>query len=182
MAGRPRSFDRDTALAAAVEQFWREGYDATSVATLTQAMGISPPSLYAAFGDKHRLFEEASQSYVERMLAGLDAALALPTVREAVQRMLQDTARAHTAAGAPPGCLALTEPRLAPQREEVRRRLQARLDQGVRDGDLPAGTATDELAAYLVAVLRGMSGAARDGGSAEDVRAIARAALAALPS
>ncbi|QIG42666.1 TetR/AcrR family transcriptional regulator [Nocardioides anomalus] len=181
MAGRPRSFDRDTALAAAVEQFWREGYDASSVATLTAAMGISPPSLYAAFGDKQALFEEASQAYAQRMLDGLDRALALQTTREAVQRVLEDTARAHTDRATPPGCLALTEPRLAGQRDEVRRRLQARLDQGVSEGDLPAGTRTDELAAYLVAVLRGMSGCARDGGAAPEVRAIARSALAALP-
>ena len=63
MAGRPRSFDRDAALRAAVELFWREGYDRTSVSMLTAAMGVTPPSLYAAFGDKHRLFEEAAEAY-----------------------------------------------------------------------------------------------------------------------
>lgn len=181
MAGRPRSFDRDAALAAAVEQFWREGYDATSVATLTAAMGVSPPSLYAAFGDKHRLFEEASATYFRRTCDGLDRALGLPTARAAVERMLDDTARAHTDAATPAGCLMLTEPRLTAQREELRRRLVDRLERGVRDGDLAPDTPTDDLAAFLVSVLRGMSGSARDGGTLDDLQAVARTALAAIP-
>src|SRR6478752_1550942 len=105
MAGRPRSFDRDAALAAAVELFWRSGYEATTVAMLTSAMGVTPPSLYAAFGDKHRLFEEASTLYFQRTCEGLDRAVELPTARAAIARMLDDTARAHTHAATPPGCL-----------------------------------------------------------------------------
>lgn len=181
MAGRPRSFDRDTALAVAVEQFWRAGYDRTSVATLTDAMGVTPPSLYAAFGDKHRLFEEASALYFERTLEAVDAATALPSVHDAIARILDDTARAHTAPETPLGCLMLTEPRLDAQREVLRARLRGRLERGVREGDLPATTDPGQLASYLVAVLRGMSGCARDGGTTEDLLGIARAAVAALP-
>lgn len=181
MAGRPRSFDREEALATAIEQFWRNGYDETSIATLTTAMGVSPPSLYTAFGDKHRLFEEASAVYFRRMCEGLDHAFELPTAREAITRMLHDTARAHTDTDTPPGCLMLTEPLLSAQREEVHRRLRARLDQGVRDGDLAPGTRTDDLASFLVAVMRGMSGCARDGGTATELMAIAETAMAAFP-
>ena len=182
MAGRPRGFDRDAALAAAVEQFWRAGYEETSVATLTAAMGVSPPSLYAAFGDKHGLFEEASAVYFRRTCEGLDEAARLPTARESVSRMLHDTARAHTDAATPPGCLMLTEPRLTAQRDELHRRLRDRLDRGVRDGDLEPGTRTDQLASFLVAVMRGMSGSARDGGTFEELLAIAESAMAAFPS
>ncbi|MBT0772938.1 TetR/AcrR family transcriptional regulator [Kineosporia sp. J2-2] len=182
MAGRPRSFDRDAALAAAVEQFWRDGYDATSIATLTAAMGVSPPSLYSAFGDKHRLFEEASAAYFRLTCEGLDAAAELPTAREAVVRILDDTAHAHTDAATPPGCLMLTEPRLTGQRQELHQRLLDRLERGVRDGDLPPATNTEPLAAFLVAVLRGMSGCARDGGTLEDLQAIAATAMAAIPA
>lgn len=182
MAGRPRSFDRDAALAAAVEQFWRAGYEGTSVATLTEAMGVTPPSLYAAFGDKHRLFEEAAAEYFRRTCEAVDAATALPTVREAVARVLDDTARAHTDPATPAGCLVLTEPRLEPQREVLRQRLEARLDQGVRDGDLDVSVDARRLASFLVAVLRGMSGCARDGGDLDDLRGIAETAMAALPA
>jgi len=179
---RPRSFDREQALAVAVEQFWRQGYEETSVATLTRAMGISPPSLYAAFGDKHRLFDEVASTYVGRVCGALDQAAELPTARAYVERVLEDTALAHTASDTPPGCLLLTEPRLAAQREAVRVQIRERLERGVRDGDLPADTDADALATYLVAVLRGMSGAARDGATLDDVQAIVSAALRAIPA
>ena len=182
MAGRPRSFDRDAALGAALEQFWRAGYEETSVAMLTSAMGVAPPSLYAAFGDKRRLFEEAAAVYFDRTCEAVDRAAALPTAREAIARVLDDTARAHTAPATPAGCLMLTEPRLDAQREILRRRLRERLDQGVRDHDLPATADTDHLASFLLAVLRGMSGCARDGGTTDDLLGIAGMAMAALPA
>ena len=182
MAGRPRSFDRDTALAVAVEQFWRAGYEETSVAALTTAMGVTPPSLYAAFGDKRRLFEEASTVYFQRTCEAVDEATALPTAREAIARVLHDTARAHTDPATPAGCLMLTEPRLAAQREVLRQRLKDRFDQGVRDQDLATTVDTDRLASFFVAVLRGMSGCARDGGSTEELLGIAEMAMAALPA
>lgn len=182
MAGRPRSFDRDAALAAALEQFWRAGYEETSIATLTAAMGLTPPSLYAAFGNKQRLFEEASALYFERTCEAVDSAAALPSTREAIARMFDDTAHAHTDPETPAGCLMLTDPRLDAQREVLRQRLKDRLDQGVRDHDLAAEANTDHLASFLVAVLRGMSGCARDGGTREDLLAIAGTAMGTLPA
>jgi AcrR family transcriptional regulator len=181
MAGRPRSFDRDAALAAAVEQFWRTGYEETSIAMLTRAMGVTPPSLYAAFSDKDSLFAEASDLYFRRTCEAVDQAAARPTAREAIAAMLDDTARAHTDPETPLGCLMLTEPRLAAQREALHRRLANRIARGVAEGDLPAAVQPDELASFLVAVMRGMSGRARDGGSTEELLAIAAAALAAIP-
>jgi hypothetical protein len=61
--GRPRSFDRDEALEHAMQVFWRQGYESTTIADLTKAMGINPPSLYAAFGDKEKLFLAAVERY-----------------------------------------------------------------------------------------------------------------------
>jgi AcrR family transcriptional regulator len=181
MAGRPLGFDRDTALAAAVEQFWRTGYAETSIAMLTKAMGVTPPSLYAAFGDKNRLFEEAAENYFQRTCEALDSFAEQRIAQEAIAQMLNGTARAHTNTGTPPGCLMLTEPRLTKQREDLRRRIKDRLDRGVRDGDLPHDTSTSQLATFLVAVMRGMSGCARDGGTLEELLAIAATAMGALP-
>lgn len=182
MAGRPLGFDRDAALAVAVEQFSREGFAGTSIATLTQAMGITPPSLYTAFGDKRRLFEEAARIYYQRTCEGLDRAVERPTAHEAIAKILTDSARAHTDTATPPGCLTLTEPRLAGQRADLQRRIKDRLDRGVRDGDLPPNTPTEMNALFLVAVLRGMSSAARDGNTYKDLLAIGAAAMAVLPS
>ncbi|HBH67483.1 MAG TPA: TetR/AcrR family transcriptional regulator, partial [Erwinia persicina] len=64
--GRPRSFDRDKALIRALDIFWRKGFEPASVAELCAAMEINPPSLYAAFGNKARLFLEAV-NYYERV-------------------------------------------------------------------------------------------------------------------
>ena len=182
MAGRPRSFDRDTALATAVEQFWRTGYDETSIAMLTRAMGVTPPSLYAAFGDKDQLFDQASAEYFRRVAEAVDEAATRPTAREAITVMLDATARAHTDTMTPLGCLMLTEPRLAAQREDMHGRLRRRIERGVADGDLPASVEPDELASFLMAVMRGMSGCARDGGSTAEVLAIARYAVATIPA
>ena len=181
MAGRPRSFDRDAALAAAVELFWRAGYEETTITMLTKAMGVTPPSLYAAFGDKNALFEEASALYFERICEAMDCAATRDTAREAITVMLDDTARAHTDALTPMGCLMLTEPRLASQREQITGRLRRRIARGVTDGDLPSSVQPEQLASFLMAVMRGMSGCARDGGSTEAVLAIASFALAAVP-
>ena len=181
MTGRPRSFDRAAALEAAIQLFWRAGYEETTIAMLTNAMGVTPPSLYAAFGDKESLFNEASTEYFRRTREAIDSAIARPMVREAIASMLDDTARAHTDRLTPLGCLMLTEPRLVAQREEVRARLSDRIAGGIRDGDLPPSVQPDQLASFLLAAMRGMSGCARDGGSLEELNAIARFALAALP-
>ena len=88
--GRPRSFDRDAALERAMEVFWRQGYEATSINDLTAAMGINPPSLYAAFGDKERLFLEAVERYRCGHAAAGDAVLERETTaRGAVARLLE---------------------------------------------------------------------------------------------
>jgi AcrR family transcriptional regulator len=62
--GRPLSFDREAALEKAMLAFWRHGYEGTSLAELTAAMEVTPPSVYAAFGDKKHLFLEAVDLYL----------------------------------------------------------------------------------------------------------------------
>lgn len=164
-----------------MELFWRAGYEETTIAMLTSAMGVTPPSLYAAFGDKDSLFREASALYFRRTCEAVDSAAARPTAREAIAVMLDDTARAHTNTLTPLGCLMLTEPRLAAQRQDIHGRLTARIAQGITAGDLPAAVQPDQLASFLMAVMRGMSGCARDGGSTEELLAIASFAVTAIP-
>src|SRR5688572_4700394 len=92
--GRPRSFDRDKALERAMHVFWRQGYEATSVDDLTRAMDINPPSLYAAFGDKQRLYLEALERYQRSRRESLASWFEQePTAKAAVGRLLTEAAR-----------------------------------------------------------------------------------------
>lgn len=178
---RPRSFDRDAALECALEAFWQHGYNQTSIAELTEAMGINPPSLYAAFGDKQTLFDEVVARYQSDPTTFIAVALAEPTARTAIERMLHGAAEQYTRAGQPRGCMVLSEPKLAAHRTESLRALTERLQQGLDDGDLPAGTDVRALGGYLMSVMSGMSAAARDGATAEELHAIAELALTAIP-
>lgn len=181
MTGR-RRFDRDSALDTALDAFWRSGYEQTSVSQLTHAIGIRPPSLYAAFGSKDELFAEAAGRYLERYHRGLLASLDRPGTREAIAALLEAAARAHTRPGTPPGCLVLSEPRLRGERESMRAQIAQRLRRGQREGDLSQEVQASELAALIEAVLVGMSARARDGGTLAELQAIGRLTLSLLPT
>jgi AcrR family transcriptional regulator len=161
--------------------FWERGYEDTSISDLTTAMGIASPSLYAAFGDKRRLFDEAVERYATGPGAVVATALAAPTAREAMERSLCEAARLYAAADRPPGCLIVNEPRLAERRGESDAAILGRLKRGVAEGDVPADADVEALAAYVCAVITGMSARARAGASTEELAAVARIAIRALP-
>jgi len=192
--GRIRAFDRDEALNRAVTVFWEHGYDATSIALLTEAMGIGAPSLYAAFGDKRALFGEALDRYLRTYGAFTARALAEePTAREAIERLLCEAAAAYAGAGHPPGCLLITAAtNCTPSSAEVKTclrdlraqgqlALEQKITAAVQAGELPAGTDAHALAAFYAATLQGMCAQARDGATRGDLAAIATAALRAWP-
>lgn len=164
-----------------MEKFWRDGYESTTVAKLTDAMGIAAPSLYAAFGDKDGLFASAADHYFATISARFDQVLALPTFRSAVAEMLRLSAQAHTDEGTPPGCFLAYEPRLSDRREELRNRLAERAVSAIAAGDLPADSDPQQLADFAMAVHSGMSARARDGATTAEVLAIAEVAIAAIP-
>jgi AcrR family transcriptional regulator len=178
---RPRSFDRDAALEQAMLAFWENGYEKTCISELTKAMGIAAPSLYAAFGDKRSLFDEAVALYAERG-AFVAEGLAEPTARAGVERMLRTAAAAYPGGEHPAGCLMVTEPLLADHRAASRAAIVERLRRGVDEGDLPASTDVDALAGFVGVVIGGMSARARDGATAEELLAVAETAMAAWPA
>ena len=102
--GRPREFCVDHALAEALRIFWEKGYEGASLTDLTEAMGITRPSLYAAFGNKESLFRKALDLYEREKMAYIGEALAKPTARAVAETMLRG-ALANVTGEGPHGCL-----------------------------------------------------------------------------
>lgn len=189
--GRPRSFDRATALRRAMEVFWAKGYDGASLADLTAAMGIRSPSLYAAFGSKEQLFSEAVALYDGTQGTGIWDALDQAPARAAFARFLHATADAFTREGDPPGCLIVlgalnsNEGNDGACRDLRRRRtgnvstLRDRLERAIREGELPPTVDCAAVAAFYATVQQGMSIQARDGAARETLHAVADCAMAA---
>jgi len=185
--GRPRSFDRDEALDRAIAVFWEHGYEATSIAQLTQALGIGAPSLYAAFGDKRSLFAEALDRYMGTYAAFTQTALAEePDARAAVVRLLHEAAAAYTRPGRPHGCMLISATtNCSPQSADVA--AQLRELRAVGASALEEKIAAEypdhaqALATFYGATLRGMSALARDGATQADLEQIAETALRAWP-
>jgi len=84
--GRPISFDKDAALEAAMLLFWERGFEGTCMTSLTQAMGLNPSSIYAAYGDKHALFQLVVKRYMETRAQYATAALEEPTLERLFMR------------------------------------------------------------------------------------------------
>lgn len=183
-----RAFDRDRALAVALQEFWTHGYETTSVASLTKAMGINPPSLYAAFGDKQRLFEEAVQLYLRTYATPLRPQ---PDARAAIARLLLDLAADYADPGHPPGCLIISAAAncgseevsagLRAMREATKQAIAARIREDVELGLLGQDVDPENLATFYAAVIQGMNQQARDGVGQEQLTTIARTAMAAWP-
>ncbi len=175
-----------------MEVFWKHGFEGASLHDLTEAMDINPPSLYAAFGDKERLFLEAVERYEAKHGAACPYADAT-TAREAVERLLTYTANEFCKPCNPRGCLmvmaattsstssAQLQAALAENRAASRARLKARIDRGLSEGELPRETDTGALADFYSTVLSGMSLQARDGASRKRLMATVDAAMRSWP-
>jgi AcrR family transcriptional regulator len=191
--GRPRAFDPEKALDAALKVFWRKGYEGTSLSDLTQAMGINRPSLYAAFGDKEALFRKVLVRYAEGPAAYLWEAFKEPTARAVAEQILYGSAELLGNPKNPRGCLmvqgalACGDSAISIQRELVSTRkkfeeaIVQRLKQAKVEGDLPADSNPSVLAHFLSTVTQGMSVEAASGASRKELRQIAQMALRAWP-
>lgn len=191
--GRPLSFDRDAALRGAMLTFWRHGYESSSIADLTAAMGVSTPSLYTAFGDKKRLFLEAARLYAGDPRA-MDAAVrGAPSAYAAARDLMTAAALAYTGEDTPRGCLlasatasgsaasADVQHAVADIRRGVQRSLQARIEQDLGDGVLPPDADPAGLSGLVMAVMQGLSVLARDGADRTALLAIVAATLKTWP-
>lgn len=192
--GRPRVLDREVGLGVAARLFWQHGYEGTSIADLTEAMGITPPSLYATFGSKEELYQQALQYCIERESRRRSEALegGMPAY-DAIAFYLYDVARGVTDPAKPRGCIVSTavlqhseeNERLAQAvaalREASMKAIRARFDRAITEGELPAGTDTDALARFYAAIVQGMSAQACDGACTATLERLADFALSAWP-
>lgn len=191
LRGRPREFDRQAALAAATRLFWIKGYEATSIADLTETMGIGTKSLYAAFSSKDALYAEALKFYYTTY-EGLvwTRFRKAATAREAALAFLQDSAIAMTGGDCdlPHGCMATLATVGSEEHSELGELmratraggfdlLKARFDRAKSVGDLKATADTTKLARFVQTVQSGMAIRARDGADRAELHDVAEIAL-----
>jgi TetR/AcrR family transcriptional repressor of nem operon len=190
---RPREFDETSALNAAIDCFWRRGYEATSVRDLAVAMGLSSPSVYNAFGDKRALFVRSLEHYldcsprarIKRLETSLPPEIAVRRfIEEIVDRSLSDPERR--------GCFLINSAlEVAPHDEELRALIAGRLgeieaffrrsiERAQSNGTVPANRSAKDLARLLLGVLLGIRVLARSKPDRALLEGVARPALALL--
>jgi AcrR family transcriptional regulator len=192
--GRPREFDIDDALDAAMRVFWRKGYAGASLPDLTRAMGISAPSLYAAFGSKEGLYRRVLARYDDGPARFMSEALEAPTARAVVERMLRAAAELQTDPRWPRGCLMVRGEgscggeRADPLRREIvarlnggERALRKRLERARSERDLPPDADPAQLARWVATVKYGMAVQAAGGASRKQLDQVVDLMLLAWP-
>ncbi|MBB2487519.1 TetR/AcrR family transcriptional regulator [Mitsuaria sp. WAJ17] len=195
LPGRPRSFDRAAALDLALDLFWRHGYEGVSTATLAGAMGIAPPSLYAAFGNKESLYRECLDLYAQRHGAFLgDALLSGLPARACMKQALRAACRQYTDPSHAAGCMvsaaglqgapanSAQHAQTEAMRLQARQAIEQRLRRARAEGELPAGADCAALAGYFALVIQGLAIQARDGASTSSLLRMVDVAMSAWPT
>ncbi|MEU7004595.1 TetR/AcrR family transcriptional regulator [Nonomuraea sp. NPDC046570] len=191
--GRPRGFDAADALERAMLVFWEHGYEGASLANLTEAMGISAKSMYAAFGNKEELFRKAMERYTEGPSAYLARALEEPTALGVATAILTGTVRTTTRPAHPHGCLGIqgalaasdsgrgVRDLLVAWRNDGCSRVRERFQRAVDDGELPPETDPGLLARYVTTLAFGIAVQAASGVGRDELQGMADAALRNWP-
>lgn len=192
-AGRPLEFDPDTALEAATQLFWRQGYEATSLQDLLDEMQLSKSSFYQAFGSKHALFGRCIDHYRDSLARGMQQQLeAAPRAWDFIAGMLTSVARETRGGDARRGCLVMntasefgqSDPEVAARVKAGTARFRKVFLQAVKraqaEGDIPADRDPALLADYLVTNMSGLRTLTKAGASAAAIRRIAGVTLSAL--
>lgn len=187
--GRPITFDKDAALEAAMLLFWERGYEGTSLADLKKAMGLNPSSIYAAFGDKHALFQLAVKRYMEKQAIYAGKALEEPTLEKFIRALFSNTVAFLTTPGHPPTCMTLagavgcsldaTSARdlMTEIRKQNQVALRERLLKARKSGELPKGINVDDYTRYLSTIIAGLSIQAANGSTKAELNRTAQMAL-----
>jgi AcrR family transcriptional regulator len=187
--GRPIGFDKEAALEAAMLLFWEHGFEGTSMADLTEAMGLNPSSIYAAFGDKHALFSLAVKRYMQIRAQYATKALEEPTLKKVIRALFDNTVTFLTTPGHPPTCMTLAgaigcSVDAAPAKDlltQIRKQNQVairmRLLQARKSGELSKDVNVDDYTRYLSSILAGLSVQAANGSTKAELKRTAQMAL-----
>jgi AcrR family transcriptional regulator len=187
--GRPISFDKEAALESAMLLFWEHGFEGTSMADLTRAMGLNPSSIYAAFGDKHALFSLAVKRYMQIRAQYATKALEEPTLEKVIRALFDNTVAFLTTPGHPPTCMTLAGAMgcsvdAAPARDlltQIRKQNQVaireRLLKARKSGELSKDVNVDDYTRYLSSILAGLSVQAANGSTKAELKRTAQMAL-----
>ena len=187
--GRPIGFDRDAALEAAMLLFWERGYEGTSMADLTHAMGLNPSSIYAAFGDKQALFQLVVKRYMELRAQYAVKALEEPTLERFIRALFDNTVAFLTTPGHPPTCMTLagaagcsldaTPARdlMTAIRKQNQVALRERLLKARKSGELLKEINVDDYTRYLSTIIAGLSIQAANGSTKAELKRTAQMAL-----
>ncbi|OZF41014.1 TetR family transcriptional regulator [Rhodococcus sp. 14-2483-1-1] len=168
--GRPSAFDRDLVLLAAARLFWRHGFSGTSTRALTTATGLSTSSLYAAFGSKAGLFEEAVRTYTVEYRDIYTRAVGLDSIAAVIESILTNSVLEFTApSDTHPGCFvssAVTNDSadtldaaqyISELHRANERTLHARIERAIAEGELPVDTSADAIVGVVQAIWHGLS-------------------------
>jgi AcrR family transcriptional regulator len=190
--GRPRAFDPDKAIAAALPIFMEKGFEGATFGELVAAMGINPPSFYAAFGNKEQLFRRVIDLYAAQGEPIVREALAEPTAGAVIERLLRSTADAHTDPTRPAGCLFVqgalcSGDKSASIRDELQARrtmvgplLEARLRLAQDQGDRTVAGDPSHVALYVSTVIQGLAVQATSGNDRAALHHVVDVALKGL--
>ena len=190
--GRPRSFDTETAIEAAMLVFWSKGYENTSIPDLTEAIGINRPSLYAAFGSKENLFRLALDRYRKDPASYVNRAVAKPTAYEVFEDLLFGVIDLVTDPKRPGGCLFVcgthtigsndTEisRELASRRINGEADMRNRFEAAKRQGDLPSTSDPKTIAKLAATLIWGISVQASNGATKGELKKLAAMTLESL--
>lgn len=192
--GRPRDFEEEVVLDSAMDVFWRHGYDGASMAALTKAMGLSSPSIYAAFGSKRGLFDAVLTRYRDRRAGHREYLLASTTARDIAERFLLGAIDWLVDPREPKGCLLIqTGTATGADNEEVpraiiklrgrtRELLTEQLARAQNEGSLAQSEDPAALARYLLMVFNGLAVQAAEGMSKAELIESAERALMSWPA
>ncbi|MDO7843157.1 TetR/AcrR family transcriptional regulator [Sphingomonas immobilis] len=173
--------------------FWQHGYDGTSIAMLTAALGCTPPTIYAAFGSKEGLYRDVVEQYRRRGPASQGERPATPSAYAMVERYLREVARQFTDSSHPKGCMVGTgalqcgpgSEAIASYAKTVRtdghRLFAAKIEDAKSRGELPGETDVEAITRFYIAVVQGMSVQAIDGADRDQLEALVEIALTAWP-